>query len=63
MFVTSYLFEDSAFKPNKHADAELYDALKVAHSSGFELRAIGLYYNSNDAGVYLFEPDIEVRLS
>jgi len=52
-----------AFEPNKGADAELYEALKEVHSSGVELRAIGSYYNPKDAFVYLFEPDLEVRLS
>ena len=52
-----------AFKPDKHADAELYDALKVAQTSGVVIRAIGVYYNSNDTFVYPFEPDLEVRLS
>jgi len=52
-----------AFEPNKGADAKLCEALTEVHSSGVEIRAIGLYYNSNDTGVYLFEPDREVRLS
>ncbi len=51
------------FKPNKAADAELHDALKEADKAGVEIRAIGLYYNPKDAGVYLFEPDLEVRIS
>lgn len=53
----------TVFKPNKAADAELHDALKEADKAGVEIRAIGLYYNPKDAGVYLFEPDLEVRLS
>jgi sugar fermentation stimulation protein A len=51
-----------AFKPNKPADANLYEALKETNSSGVDIRAIGLYYNPNDAGVYLFEPNLEVKL-
>jgi sugar fermentation stimulation protein A len=50
-----------AFKPNKHADPKLYEALKEA--SGVDIRAIGLYYNPKDAFVYLFNPDLEVKLS
>ena len=38
-------------------------SLKVAQTSGVVIRAIGLYYNPKDAFVYLFEPDLEVRLS
>jgi sugar fermentation stimulation protein A len=52
-----------AFKPNKAADAKLYEALKEAHSSGVDLRAIGLYYNPKDAWVYLFSPDLAINLS
>lgn len=52
-----------AFKPNKGADEKLYEALKDAYSSGVEIRAVGLYYNPHDAFVYLFNPDLEIRLS
>jgi sugar fermentation stimulation protein A len=52
-----------AFKPNKRADEKLYEALKDAHSSGVEIRAVGLYYNPQDAVVYLFNPDLEIHLS
>jgi len=52
-----------AFKPNKAADAEFHDALKEADKAGVEIRAIGLYYNPKDAGVYLFEPDLKVGIS
>lgn len=52
-----------AFKPNKTADAKLYEALKRAHSAGVEIRAIGLYYNPKDAFVHLFNPDLAINLS
>jgi sugar fermentation stimulation protein A len=51
-----------AFTPNRAADAKLYDALVVAHASGVDVRAIGLYYNPDDGWVYLFEPELEVKL-
>jgi sugar fermentation stimulation protein A len=51
-----------AFKPNRAADPKLYDALVVAHASGVDVRAIGLYYNPGDGWVYLFEPELEVKL-
>jgi len=53
----------TSFKPNRAADAKLYDALVVANSSGENVRAIGLYYNPGDGWVYLFEPDLAVKLS
>jgi sugar fermentation stimulation protein A len=52
-----------AFTPNRAADAKLYDALAAARSSGVDIRAIGLYYNPDDGWVYLFEPDLAVKLS
>ncbi len=51
------------FKPNKAADVLLYEDLKAAHSSGVEIRAIGLFFNPKDACVYLFNPDLEINLS
>ncbi|NIM58043.1 MAG: DNA/RNA nuclease SfsA [Candidatus Aminicenantes bacterium] len=54
--------EVDAFKPNKSADPELYRLLKEAHSSGVEVRAIGLYYNPTDSYVYLYNPDLKVDL-
>jgi sugar fermentation stimulation protein A len=52
-----------AFTPNRAADAKLYDALEVAHASGVDVRAMGLYYNPDDGWVYLFEQDLAVTLS
>jgi sugar fermentation stimulation protein A len=51
------------FKPNKAADAKLYEDLKESHASGVDIRAIGLYFNPKDACVYLFNPDLEINLS
>jgi len=52
------------FKPNKAADAKLYEDLTVAHASGgADIRAIGLYFNPKDACVYLFNHDLEIKLS
>jgi sugar fermentation stimulation protein A len=62
LFITALPYV-KAFKPNKRADAKLYEALTEAHASGVELRAIGLYYNPRDTFVYLFDPDLEVKLS
>lgn len=56
------LLHIKAFKPNKRADAKLYEALKEVQSSGADIRTIDVYYNPNDAGVYLFEPNLEVKL-
>jgi len=55
--------EVKAFKPNRSADAKLYEDLTNAHASGVELRAIGLFYNPNDAYVYLFNSDLEINLA
>jgi len=52
-----------AFKPNEPADPKLYEALKAANSSGVDIRAIGLYYNPEDAFVYLFNPDLEINIA
>jgi len=52
-----------AFKPIKPADEKLYEELKEAHSSGVDIRAIGLYYNPKDAFVYLFNPDLGINFS
>jgi len=61
LFITA-LPDIKAFKPNRSADAKLYEELIHAYASGLELRAIGLYYNPNDAGVYLFNADLELKL-
>jgi sugar fermentation stimulation protein A len=52
-----------AFKPNKSADAKLYEELMNAHESGVELRAIGFFYNPEDASIYLFNSDLEMNLA
>lgn len=52
----------TAFKPNRAADFELFEALKVARHCGVDLKAIGLFYHPDDAGVYLYDPELPVRL-
>lgn len=51
-----------AFRPNRDADPELYDLLAEARKVGVEIRSIGILYNPRDSFVYLFNPDLEVRL-
>ncbi|HUV03037.1 MAG TPA: DNA/RNA nuclease SfsA [Desulfobacteria bacterium] len=50
-----------AFTPNRAADPKLSDALVAAHTSGVDVRALGLYYNPEDGWVYLFEQDLAVE--
>lgn len=52
----------AAFKPNRAADPELYDAMKVARITGVDLRALGLFYHPGDAWVYLYDPELPVRI-
>ncbi|HDS45680.1 MAG TPA: DNA/RNA nuclease SfsA [Methanomicrobia archaeon] len=52
----------TAFKPNRGADLELFEALKVARDSGVDLKALGLYYHPDDAWVYLYDPELPVSL-
>jgi sugar fermentation stimulation protein A len=52
----------SAFKPNRAADLELSEALMVARHSGVDLKAMGLFYHPDDAWVYLYDPELPVRL-
>ena len=51
------------FKPNKAADAKIYEALTKAHVAGVDVRAIGLYYNPTDSWVCLFNLDLETNIS
>lgn len=51
-----------AFKPNTEADPVLSDLLVEAARIGVDVRAIGLYYDPRDSGVYLYNPDLEVSL-
>jgi sugar fermentation stimulation protein A len=53
----------TTFKPNRAADEKLYEALKEAHAVGVAVRAMGLYYNPTNAGVYLANPDLEINLA
>ena len=50
-----------AFKPNKSADAELYELLQKAYMLGVDVRCIGIYYNPKDSFVYLFNPDLGIN--
>ncbi|MGC9443837.1 MAG: DNA/RNA nuclease SfsA [Candidatus Methanospirareceae archaeon] len=52
----------TAFKPNRAADFELFEVLKEARRSGVDLRALGLFYHPGDAWVYLYDPELPVRL-
>ena len=51
-----------AFKPNRAADPELYELLREANATGVEVRALGLYFNPEDAWVYLYANDLKVEL-
>ena len=52
----------TAFTPNRAADFELFEALKVARLSGVDLKAVGLFYHPDDTWVYLYDPDLPVSL-
>lgn len=52
-----------AFKPNAEADPQLSKLLGEAARIGVDVRAIGLYYNPKDSGVYLYNPDLDIKLN
>ena len=51
-----------AFKPNKKADPVLSKLLVKAARVGVKVKAMGLYYNPKDSGVYLYNPDLDINL-
>jgi sugar fermentation stimulation protein A len=51
-----------AFKPNREADPLLSELLVGAARVGVKVKAIGLYYDPIDSGVYLYNPDLEIKL-
>jgi len=51
-----------AFKPNREADPLLSDLLAEAARVGVQVKAIGLYYGPRDSGIYLYNPDLEIKL-
>lgn len=52
----------SAFKPFWDGDEELCRLLVMANKSGVELRAMGLMYDPDDSGVYLYAPDLPAEI-
>ena len=53
----------SAFKPNRHADPELYGLLLDAWRAGVEVKALNIIYEPGDSAVHLVNPDLPVELS
>ncbi len=51
-----------AFKPHREADPLLSELLEEAVRVGVRVKAIGLYYDPKDSGIYLYNPDLEVKL-
>ncbi|MBI4302749.1 MAG: DNA/RNA nuclease SfsA [Chloroflexi bacterium] len=51
-----------AFKPNKAADPELYQLLVEASQAGVQIRSIGMAYQPEAFGIYLFNPDLRINL-
>ncbi len=52
----------AAFKPNRVGDPNLADLLVEAWKAGVNVRAIALLYNPRDSLVYLYDPDLPVKL-
>lgn len=51
-----------AFRPNRAGDPELCDLLSRAKDRGVDIRAAALFYDPRDSLVYLYNPDLPVRL-
>ncbi len=45
------------------ADPLLNNLLVEAAGIGVKVKAIGLYYDAEDTGVYLYSPDLDIKLN
>lgn len=53
----------TAFKPNKAADPELYEALAEAQRTGVPIKSIAMFYKPEDASIYLSHPHLRIDFS
>ena len=51
-----------AFKPNRAADPGLYESLVAADDVGVRVKAICMFYHSEDCSIYLYDSDLAVHL-
>jgi sugar fermentation stimulation protein A len=52
----------SAFRPNRHADPELYELLVDARRAGVGVKALNIIYKPGESAVYLVNPDLPVEM-
>jgi sugar fermentation stimulation protein len=52
----------SAFSPNKNADPEIYELLKIAREKGVKIKAIQIYFDEKRKSVILENDDLPVIL-
>ncbi len=52
----------TAFKPNRAGDPDLGDLLREAWRAGVNVRAIALLYDPSDSLVYLYDPDLPIKI-
>lgn len=54
--------EVKAFKPYAHGDPAIPALLRKAWKTGVMIKALGIYYSPQDSSIYLYNPDIPIRL-
>lgn len=52
----------ACFKVNAKADKKIQELLIEARKTGVQIKSIGMYYNPKDSFIYLYNPDLKVRL-
>lgn len=50
------------FRPNKEADPVIHSLLQEARALGVDVRAVGLFFDPSDKGVYLYNHDLPIDL-
>ena len=50
------------FRPNKEADPVIHSLLQEACSLGVDVRAVGLFFDPSDKGVYAYNRDLAIDL-
>jgi len=50
------------FRPNKEADPVIHSLLQEACSLGVDVRAVGLFFDPSDEGVYVYNRDLAIDL-
>jgi sugar fermentation stimulation protein A len=51
------------FRPNKEVDPVIHALLQQAFASGVDVRAVGLFFDPSDGGVYSYHHDLDIDLS